>query len=79
MKHETFLKIWLMAEGQWLTYARDVLGVDVSQFPSHNRYFPELGITHKIVYYPDALKPQFWEWMNTIYLPSLAHPPKDDA
>ena len=74
MKDETFLKFSVMVEDQWRIYARDVLLIDVSQFPYREEIIPELGITHRITFYPDHLKPQFQAWLRDIYLPPFTKP-----
>jgi hypothetical protein len=57
------------AEPEWLKYLQEVAGVDVSGYPSQDTYVPELGITYHQVFFPDALKERFHQWLRTEYFP----------
>ncbi len=77
-----YMRILLLsieAEPEWIDYLHEQ-GVDTSGYPSEDRYIPELGITQHRVFFPDALKSQFRQWLREEYFPrKLGGPDRSDA
>ncbi len=62
------LRIGIVAEDEWIKHLHQ-MGVDTSAYPEADVPIPELGIVHHQVCFPDALKPQFHQWLNKEFMP----------
>jgi hypothetical protein len=69
------LKRMIQAEASFLSYLRETVGIDTSTFPYQDLHIPELGIVHRITFFPPHLKTRFLTWYHDIYLPSLNKKP----
>jgi hypothetical protein len=71
------LKMSIESQDEWLKYLQEVVGVDTSGYPAQDTSVPELGITYRQVFFPDALKERFDQWLQEEYLPRHCRKPKD--
>lgn len=71
MNYISYLQASVMAEHEWQKHLREVVGIDISDFPSEEVFIPELGIKHRMVFYPDKYKEMFHVWMREKYFPWL--------
>jgi hypothetical protein len=71
------LKMSIEAQPEWLKYLQEVVGVDTSGYPAQDTYVPELDITYRQVFFPNALKEHFHQWLHTEYFPRQSKPGED--
>lgn len=71
MNYISYLQASVMAEHEWQKHLREVVGIDISDFPSEEVFIPELGIKHRMVFYPDKYKEMFHTWLHEKYFPWL--------